>query len=104
MERFYRGFVQGLTVELSGWYMITSNRESGFGRYDVMPEPGDTAKDDAVILKFKVQGPREKELSDTVSEALRQIEERTTGHPWRQKGYRWSASGSMDLPFAGKKC
>ncbi|MDE5952426.1 MAG: ATP-binding protein [Acetatifactor sp.] len=74
-ERFYHGFVLGLMVELSDRYTITSNRESGFGRYDVMLEPKDIAKDDAIILEFKVQGTKEKELSDTVSAALRQIEE-----------------------------
>ena len=50
-ERFYHGFVLGLMVDLSDRYSITSNRESGFGRYDVMAgaAPGD---DDAVIMEF----------------------------------------------------
>lgn len=38
-ERFYHGFVLGLMVDLQGSYFVTSNRESGFGRYDVMLEP-----------------------------------------------------------------
>ena len=38
-ERFYHGFVLGLIVDLAGKYRITSNRESGFGRYDVVMEP-----------------------------------------------------------------
>ena len=38
-ERFYHGFVLGLMVELNDKYVITSNRESGFGRYDIMLEP-----------------------------------------------------------------
>ena len=75
-EKFYHGFVLGLMVELSDRYTVTSNRESGFGRYDVMLEPRDKAKDDAIILEFKVQSTKEKELSDTVSAALRQIEEK----------------------------
>ena len=75
-EKFYHGFVLGLMVELSDLYMVTSNRESGFGRYDVMLEPKDIAKDDAIILEFKVQDTKEKGLSDTVSAALRQIEEK----------------------------
>ena len=71
-ERFYHGFVLGL--------MVTSNRESGFGRYDVVMEPR-KQKDggivnDAVILEFKVQDGQEKELADTAAEALRQIEEK----------------------------
>ena len=52
-ERFYHGFVLGLTVELSERYVITSNRESGFGRYDVVLEPK-TQEDCAVIMEFKV--------------------------------------------------
>ncbi len=74
-ERFYHGFVLGLMVELSDRYVLTSNRESGFGRYDVMLEPREF-KDDAFILEFKVFQPRkEKELTDTVQAALQQIEE-----------------------------
>lgn len=75
-ERFYHGFVLGLMVELAGRYVITSNRESGFGRYDILLEPCQK-KDDAFILEFKVYDPRrEKSLGDTVKAALTQIEEK----------------------------
>lgn len=75
-ERFYHGFVLGLLVDLKGRYSVTSNRESGFGRYDVMLEPVDE-KDAAVIIEFKVFRPaREKSLEDTVKAALRQIEDK----------------------------
>lgn len=75
-ERFYHGFVLGLMVELQGRYALTSNRESGFGRYDVMLEPL-TKRDDAIILEFKVFQPKkEKELADTVAAALKQIQEK----------------------------
>lgn len=61
-ERFYHGFVLGLLVDLKGKYRVTSNRESGFGRYDVLLEPLDK-KDDGMILEFKVRRPqREKTL------------------------------------------
>lgn len=74
LERFYHGFVLGLLTELAGDYVITSNRESGFGRYDIMIEPKNKAKD-AVIIEFKVQGADdEKSLEDTVEKALEQIE------------------------------
>ncbi len=75
-ERFYHGFVLGLMVNLADRYTVTSNRESGFGRYDVMLEPRNAAKDDAIIMEFKVQSSKEKDLSDTVSAALAQIEEK----------------------------
>ncbi len=75
-ERFYHGFVLGLIVELDEEYIISSNRESGFGRYDVALEPKDKTKN-AVIIEFKVFNPRkEKTLEDTVCTALEQIEEK----------------------------
>jgi len=75
-ERFYHGFVLGLMVELADKYVITSNRESGFGRYDIMLEPiGHAMELDAIIIEFKVKDIDEKGLSDTVKEALQQIEE-----------------------------
>ena len=73
-ERFYHGFVLGLLVELSDRYILTSNRESGFGRYDVLLEPLDKL-DNGMILEFKVHDPEsEKTLQDTVTAALKQIE------------------------------
>lgn len=75
-ERFYHGFVLGLMVDLADRYVVTSNQESGFGRYDVMLEPRDK-NDDAMILEFKVFNPRrETSLEDTVQSALAQIEEK----------------------------
>ena len=75
-ERFYHGLVLGLIAELDRDYVITSNRESGFGRYDVMLEPRDK-QGEAMILEFKVHDPDdEKMLEDTVQAALNQIEEK----------------------------
>ena len=74
-ERFYHGFVLGLIVDLQNRYIITSNRESGFGRYDVLLEPRNPQRDDAIILEFKVYDPEdETTLKDTVQDALKQIE------------------------------
>ncbi len=102
-ERFYHGFVLGLMVELSDRYTVTSNRESGFGRYDVMLEPRDTAKDDAMILEFKVQGPKEKELSDTVAEALQQIRERDYQASLAAKGIPGERIREYGFAFCGKE-
>ncbi len=71
---FFHGFVLGLIVDLSGRYMITSNRESGFGRYDVMLEPI-KPEDDAIIMEFKVRDPEEETtLEETVQKAHLQMQ------------------------------
>ena len=76
-ERFYHGFVLGLMVDLKGRYLVTSNRESGFGRYDIMLEPVKPEQDDAIIIEFKVFNHRkEKSLEETLTSALAQIEEK----------------------------
>ncbi|MBQ6787257.1 MAG: AAA family ATPase [Lachnospiraceae bacterium] len=75
-ERFYHGFVLGLMVSLSDRYVITSNRESGFGRYDIMLEPKNKAEV-AIIIEFKVFNiRRDKTIEDTVQTALQQIEDK----------------------------
>jgi hypothetical protein len=75
-ERFYHGFVLGLMVELEGRYDIKSNRESGFGCYDIMLIPRDRAHDTAYIIEFKVKKQREESLEETLKNAHAQIEEK----------------------------
>lgn len=75
-ERFYHGFVLGLMAELQDRYIITSNRESGFGRYDIMLEPKGKGQD-AYVIEFKVVHAKRKEtMEDAVRSALKQIEEK----------------------------
>ncbi|MCI9305556.1 MAG: AAA family ATPase [Lachnospiraceae bacterium] len=101
-ERFYHGFVLGLLVDLSDRYTVTSNRESGFGRYDVMLEP--KQGDDGMILEFKVQDiEEEKELSDTVQAALQQIERKKYETVLMEKGVPREKIRKYGFAFCGKK-
>ena len=101
-ERFYHGFVLGLLVELEDQYIITSNRESGFGRYDVILEPR-SLSDCAIILEFKVQdSDEEKELSDTVKAALKQIEKQKYAVSLMEKGIPKDRIRKYGFAFQGK--
>lgn len=101
-ERFYHGFVLGLIVDLDGEYRITSNRESGFGRYDVMLEAKDQQKD-SFILEFKVHNKKkENTLEDTVEAALKQIEEKQYESELISRGIKREKIRKYGFAFEGK--
>jgi hypothetical protein len=102
-ERFYHGFVLGLMVDLRDRYVVTSNRESGFGRYDIMLMPR-TDADDAIIIEFKVyDADDEQSLEDTVKDALRQIDEQRYEEALVAQGIPGEHIRKYGFAFAGKK-
>ena len=102
-ERFYHGFVLGLIVDLADRYTVTSNRESGYGRYDVMLKP--KKKDlPAIILEFKVHDPEDEEdLEETVASALKQIVEKNYNASLIDEGFLKETIRAYGFAFEGKK-
>ena len=104
-ERFYHGFVLGLMVGLRDQYEITSNRESGFGRYDIVLKPYDRQKNSAYIIEFKVfKASKEKTLEDTVANALKQIEEKQYQMALTTDGFAPEQIRKYGFAFQGKTC
>ena len=101
-ERFYHGFVLGLLVEVRDLYEIRSNRESGYGRYDVMLIPK-TKKNDGIILEFKVKESEEKTLEETVQTALAQIEDKEYDTELLELGVSKEHIRHYGFAFEGKK-
>ena len=104
-ENFYHGLVLGLLVENAPDYIVKSNRESGYGRYDVILEPKDIAGT-AVILEFKVfdEEDRESSLEDTAMNALSQIEDRKYETDLLSRGIPAENIRKYGIAFQGKTC
>ena len=102
-ERFYHGFVLGLIADAGLDYTITSNRESGLGRYDVIMEPNNEQLD-AYVFEFKVKEPgSQNTLEETVQSALDQIDEKKYDAILIAKGISKDRIRHYGFAFEGKK-
>ena len=100
-ENFYHAFVLGMLVGLKDSYYVKSNRESGYGRYDIMLEPKDK-NGNSFIMEFKVlENKEEKTIEDTIENAKKQIEERKYEEDLQEKGY--TNITKMVFAFKGKE-
>ena len=104
-ERFYHGFVLGMVVNLADRYKVRSNRESGYGRYDVMIEPLDKTEK-AFIFEFKVLDADDEEetLADTLANARRQIDEKNYEAELIAEGFAPEQIRKYGFAFKGKEC
>ena len=105
-ENFFHGFVLGLMVDQTENYIINSNRESGYGRYDIMLEPVD--KDDirypGIVIEFKVINPRkETGLKETAESALQQIKEKDYDAELVRRGVKKENIRHYGFAFKGKE-
>lgn len=102
-ERFYHGFVLGLLVELRDKYEVKSNRESGYGRYDVMLIPYNK-NSHAIVMEFKVIDPdKENSLDETANSALQQIDDKNYDTELLSQGYDKKSIQHYGFAFEGKK-
>ena len=84
-ERVYQAFLLGLLVSLGEDYEVTSNRESGYGRYDICIVPLKTNKP-CIILELKQIRSRES-VETALESAINQIEKQKYETTIRQRGY-----------------
>ena len=105
-ENFFHGFVLGLIVDQTENYVITSNRESGYGRYDIMLEPIDKTNEKypGIVIEFKVINPRkESSLEETVAAALKQIEDKNYDAELIKRGVKEENIHHYGFAFRGKE-
>ena len=105
-ENFFHGFVLGLMVDQTENYIITSNRESGYGRYDIMLEPIDKTNEKypGIVIEFKVINPRkESSLEETVAAALKQIEDKNYDAEIIKRGVKEENIHHYGFAFRGKE-
>ena len=112
-ENFFHALTLGMLTCLSDNYRVTSNRESGFGRYDVCIEPLGTKSDVgksskplfAAVLEFKVfdREKGDRTLEDTAKRARKQIDEKVYDADLLSRGIPKDAIRRYGFGFRGKE-
>ena len=105
-ENYFHGLTTGLLFDLYGRFSLTSNRESGFGRYDICLEPLDKRNyKTPYILELKIFSEKEgdKDLLDTARRALRQISDKRYDYDLLAKGYLPEEIHRYGMGFRGKE-
>ena len=105
-SHFYHGLVLGLMVDQVDNYILSSNRESGFGRYDIMLEPIDknNEKLPGIVIEFKVFNQKKEDtLEETVENALRQIKEKDYDAELIKRGVKEENIYHYGFAFKGKE-
>ena len=97
-EISYHMFVLGLLVTLEGEYQVRSNRESGYGRYDIMLIPHDKSKV-GVVIEFKKTD--NETLEQAADAGLLQIQSKKYAQELRAQGVK-NIMG-YGIAFAGKQ-
>lgn len=87
-ENFYHAFVLGMLVGLKDTYYVNSNRESGFGRYDIMLEPKDK-NGNSFVIEFKVLDDlSENTIEQTIENAKKQIIDKKYEENLIERGFK----------------
>jgi hypothetical protein len=99
-ESFYHGFMLGMAALFLGRsYAVESNRESGYGRFDLAIFPKDTSKA-GVLMEFKA-AECESMLQEKSQEALQQIEDKKYDAEFAKRGI--TTVWKYGVAFCGKK-
>ena len=99
-ESFYHGFMLGMTaLFLGSTYTVESNRESGYGRFDLAIFPKESTQT-GVIMEFKAASD-EVHLEARAEEALKQIETRAYHTEFTKRGI--TKVWKYGIAFCGKK-
>jgi hypothetical protein len=100
-EKVYHAFVLGMLISLNDSHEVISNRESGYGRYDVMIIPKDISKL-GIVIEFKKLDPDDEEtLEETAAMALKQIKEKKYSTTLEDRGVK--NIKEIGIVFKGKE-